>query len=61
MKLKSTYLEGLPKTIATHGWEPNMLYSNLNQCMAITGRLTSTKPNQQNLPKEAKKFCISRY
>lgn len=61
MKLKSTYLEGLPKTIATHGWEPNMLYSNLNQCMAITGRLTSTKPNQQNFCKEVKALCVTRF
>ena len=60
-KLKSTYLEGLPKTIAAMGWKPNMLYSNLNQCVAVTGRITSTKPNQQNFPKECKKFCVSRY
>jgi len=61
IKLKSTYLEGLPKTIKEMGWQPNMLYSNLNQCVAITGRITSTKPNQQNFPKDAKKFCITRY
>lgn len=60
-KLRSTYLDGLPKTIETMGWKPNMLHSNLNQCVASTGRLSSTKPNQQNLPKEAKRFCISRY
>lgn len=61
MKLKSTYLDGLPNTIQKHGWRRNFLHSNLNQCVATTGRLSSTKPNQQNLPKEAKKFCISRY
>lgn len=61
MKLKSTYLEGLPKTIKEQGWNPNMLHSQLNQCMAATGRLTSTKPNQQNLPKEAKRHCVSRF
>lgn len=61
VKLKSTYLEGLPKTITKFGWPNNMLYSVLNQCLAITGRLSSSKPNQQNLPKEAKKYCISRY
>ena len=61
MKLKSTYLEGLPKTIAEMGWTPSMLYSNLNQCVATTGRLSSTKPNQQNFPKEAKRFCVTRY
>ena len=61
MKLKSTYLLGLPKTIDDMGWKYGMLHSNLNQCVAATGRLSSTKPNQQNLPKEAKRFCVSRY
>lgn len=61
MKLKSTYLLGLPKTIDDMGWKYGMLHSNLNQCVASTGRLSSTKPNQQNLPKEAKRFCVSRY
>lgn len=60
-KLKSTYLTGLPKTIEKFNWRPNMLYSTLNQCVAITGRLSSSKPNQQNFPKEAKQFCVSRY
>lgn len=61
MKLKSTYLLGLPKTIEKFNWRPDMLFSNLNQCVAVTGRLSSTKPNQQNLPKEAKRYCVSRY
>lgn len=61
IKLQSTYLEGLPKTIKDMSWPPNMLHSNLNQCVATTGRLSSTKPNQQNLPKEAKQYCVSRY
>lgn len=60
-KLKSTYLTGLPKTINAFNWKPNMLFSTLNQCVAITGRLSSSKPNQQNFPKEAKQFCISRF
>ena len=60
-KLRSTYLEGLPNTIKEMDWLNNILYSNLNQCVATTGRLSSTKPNQQNLPGEAKMFCVSRY
>ena len=60
-KLKSTYLEGLPKTIREMDWPNDTLFSNLNQCTAVTGRLSSTKPNQQNLPGEAKMFCVSRY
>ena len=61
IKLRSTYLDGLPNTIEKMGWNPDMLHSNLNQCVASTGRLSSTKPNQQNLPKEAKQFCVSRF
>ena len=60
-KLRSTYLEGLPNTIKEMDWLNNILYSNLNQCVATTGRLSSTKPNQQNFPPEAKMFCVSRY
>lgn len=60
-KLRSTYLEGLPKVIKEMEWPDNTLFSNLNQCVATTGRLSSTKPNQQNLPGEAKMFCVSRY
>lgn len=60
-KLRSTYLEGLPNTIKEMDWLNTILYSNLNQCVATTGRLSSTKPNQQNFPPEAKTFCISRY
>jgi DNA polymerase I-like protein with 3'-5' exonuclease and polymerase domains len=60
-KLQSTYLEGLPNLIETMDWSKDMLYPNYNQCMAQTGRLSSTKPNAQNLPKEAKSFCTTRF
>ncbi len=60
-KLRGTYLAGLPKLIDKMMWPNHTLYSNLNQCVATTGRLSSTKPNQQNLPPEAKTFCVSRY
>lgn len=60
-KLQSTYLTGFPKIIGVMEWENNILHSNLNQCSVVTGRLSSTKPNQQNLPKEAKRHCVTRY
>lgn len=46
-KLKSTYLDGLkavinPVTLKIH--------SSLNQTVAVTGRLSSTEPNLQNIP-----------
>lgn len=61
LKLQSTYLIGLPKVIEKWGWINNVIHSTLNQCVTITGRLSSSKPNQQNVSAEAKKFCITRY
>lgn len=60
-KIKGTYLLGIPKLREKMNWPPNILYSTLNQCVASTGRLSSTKPNQQNFADLAKLFCISRY
>lgn len=60
-KLNSTYLLGFPKKIQESQWENNIIHSTLNQCVAKTGRLTSTKPNQQNMDETTKQFCISRY
>lgn len=60
-KLNSTYLTGIPKRIESMDWQDNIIHSNLNQCTVVSGRLSSTKPNVQNQPPEAKKFCISRF
>jgi DNA polymerase I-like protein with 3'-5' exonuclease and polymerase domains len=60
-KLRSTYLEGWPKLIEKMNWEPGMLHSQLNQVLAITGRLSSSNPNGQNADKMTKLFCESRY
>jgi DNA polymerase-1 len=48
-KLRGTYLHGIPKLIKENGWEPNIIHGQLNQCVAITGRLSSSKPNLQNM------------
>lgn len=61
IKINGTYLKGLPKIIKEMNWPPNKLHSTLNQCLAKSGRLSSSKPNQQNLAPLAKQFCISRY
>ena len=43
-KLRGTYLEGYTKLIEEMDWEQDMLYTSFNQCVAITGRLSSSKP-----------------
>jgi DNA polymerase I-like protein with 3'-5' exonuclease and polymerase domains len=60
-KLRTTYLEGWANLIDSQFWEDNMIHGNLNQCVAETGRLSSSKPNLQNADKETKKFLVSRY
>jgi DNA polymerase I-like protein with 3'-5' exonuclease and polymerase domains len=60
-KLRGTYLEGWSNLIDKMNWEKDTIHGNLNQCVAITGRLSSTKPNQQNADKETKTYCVSRY
>ena len=60
-KLRGTYLTGWSKLIDTMNWEKDTLHGNLNQCVAITGRLSSTKPNLQNPDPTTKIYCESRY
>lgn len=43
-KLTSTYFFGLPKKIEEIGWQNNYIHTGLNQCVVITGRLSSTAP-----------------
>jgi DNA polymerase I-like protein with 3'-5' exonuclease and polymerase domains len=60
-KLIGTYYEGLPKRFDEFGWEDNIIHHSLNQCVAVTGRLSSTKPNLQNNDKTIKDTFITRY
>ncbi len=46
-KLKSTYVDALPQMINP---KTGRVHSNFNQARAATGRLSSDKPNLQNIP-----------
>ncbi|WFS61546.1 DNA polymerase I [Pseudodesulfovibrio thermohalotolerans] len=45
-KLRSTYLEPLPKMVGADG----RLHTHFNQLSTATGRLSSSQPNLQNIP-----------
>lgn len=45
-KLKSTYADSLPSLVAKDG----RIHAAFNQCVAATGRLSSSNPNLQNIP-----------
>jgi DNA polymerase-1 len=46
-KLKSTYIDGL-RAVLDQG--THRVHTSLNQTIAVTGRLSSTEPNLQNIP-----------
>lgn len=46
-KLRSTYCDGLAAVVNP---ETGRIHSNFNQTVTVTGRISSTEPNMQNIP-----------
>lgn len=60
-KLEGTYYFGIPKLIQEMNWPENKIHGTINQCRAITGRTSSSKPNLQNFDSRLKVLFPSRY
>lgn len=60
-KLRGTYYEGIPKKFDEYGWEDSLVHGQLNQCVAVTGRTSSSNPNGQNITSDVKECFVSRY
>lgn len=60
-KRVGTYYHGLPKLYEEMEWTNSTLHGNLNTCATATGRLSSTKPNQQNMDHEIRRCIVTRF
>lgn len=60
-KERSTYFDGIPKKAAYFGWNDSMIHGQINQCVAVTGRTSSSNPNLQNIPENGRECFVSRY
>lgn len=60
-KRVSTYYEGLTKLIDELNWKKGEIHGQLNQCVARTGRLSSSRPNLQNFDGKVKELFPSRF
>lgn len=60
-KLNGTYYKGLIKLRTTMNWPVGVLHGNYSQTGTRTGRLSSQKPNQQNMAGDIQEVFVSRY
>lgn len=58
--LTKTY-RGLVKANTVGNWDHGWLHGQFNQCVAATGRLSSSNPNLQNLDGEAQDIFVTRF
>lgn len=59
-KINGTYYLGIPEVNREMNWAPGVLHSNFNTTQTKTGRLSSNKPNQQNLSGDILDIFITR-
>lgn len=57
--LNSKYFKGLPALNREMNWPKEKLHGNFNQTLAVSGRLSSNKPNQQNFASELQDIFIT--
>lgn len=60
-KLNGTYYKGLNKLNVEMAWPEGQLHPTYNQCTAKTGRLSSARPNGQNLSGDVLEILESIY
>ena len=60
-KLAGTYYLGIPKLSGEMQWQANLIHGQFNQVVARTGRLSSSKPNLQNMVPEVEKLMPTRF
>lgn len=60
-RLNSTYYEGFPKKMMEMDWPKDELHGQLNQSVVVTGRLSSSSPNIQNMPPEVDELVKTRF
>ena len=60
-KLVGTYYRGIPELITEMDWPTGRVHGSFNQCVASTGRLSSSRPNLQNFAGEVDKLLVSEY
>lgn len=60
-KRNGTYYKGLVKLREEMYWPKNKLHGQFNQCVASTGRLSSSKPNLQNFDSGLQDIFVSMF
>ena len=58
-KLNGTYYKGLAELAIEKDWDEGYIHGQFNQCVARTGRLSSSNPNLQNFPPEIDSHIVT--